>query len=140
MKFHETEITVRFNEVDSYQVAWHGHYVGWLEVGRNEFACRFGLDAQQLVELGWYGPVVALELKYLRPARFKDRLTVRTTLRPTETATLVFSAEIIDSAGHRVAEGTTTHALTDLNGVMQFRLPDTVAERVQAIKNWVSSP
>jgi acyl-CoA thioester hydrolase len=140
MKFHETEITVRFNEVDSYQVAWHGHYVAWMEYGRNEFAGKFGIDAQQLVEMGWYGPVVSLEMKYLRPARFKDRLTVRTTLRPTVAATLIFVTEIVDSQGVKLADGVTTHVLTDAVGVMQFRLPVEIAERVELIKSWVLAP
>ncbi len=25
VKYHETPLKVRFNEVDSYHVAWHGH-------------------------------------------------------------------------------------------------------------------
>ncbi len=79
MRYHETEITVRFNEVDAYRVAWHGHYVAWMEIGRNALAGMFGLDAEQLEQLGYLGPVVSLEVKYLRPARFKDVITVRTT-------------------------------------------------------------
>ena len=30
MRYHETGITVRFNEIDAYRVAWHGHYVAWI--------------------------------------------------------------------------------------------------------------
>jgi len=71
MKFHETHLQVRFNEIDAYNVAWHGHYVAWMEVGRNDLAGRFGMDARQLAELGYLGPVVSLEVKYLSPARFK---------------------------------------------------------------------
>src|SRR5574342_446220 len=99
MPYHETPITVRFNEIDAYQVAWHGHYVAWLEIGRNELAGRFGLDADQLPAAGYLGPVVPLELKYLRPARFNDEVTVRTTLHRTETPTLEFHPAIIAAAG-----------------------------------------
>ena len=45
MRYHETKITVRFNEIDAYRVAWHGHYVAWMEIGRNALAGRFDLDA-----------------------------------------------------------------------------------------------
>ena len=139
MKFHETRLRVRFNEVDAYSVAWHGHYVAWMEVGRNDLAGRFGMDAGQLTELGFLGPVVSLEVKYLSPARFKDELIVRTTLRPVETATLVFLNEIVASDGRRLATGVTTHALTDLDGVMQFQLPATVSERLCNMKKWLES-
>ena len=136
MTWDETTITVRFNEVDAYQVAWHGHYVGWLEIGRMALARRFGLDPFQLTELGFLGPVVQLELKYLRPARCNDFLTIRTTLEPCETANLIFISQIIASDGSRLASGRTVHALTDPHGTLQFRLPETVAERVAALQRW----
>ena len=30
VNYHETRIKVRFNEVDAYRIAWHGHYVAWM--------------------------------------------------------------------------------------------------------------
>lgn len=139
MNYHETALTVRFNEVDAYQVAWHGHYVAWMEIGRSELAGRFGLDAFQLGALGYLGPVVALEIKYLRPARYNDVLTVRTTLIPSETATLVFESVILDPDGKKLATGLTRHALTDLDGVLQFQMPPAVAERVERMKAWLEA-
>lgn len=138
MTWDETTITVRFNEVDAYQVAWHGHYVGWLEIGRMALARRFGLDPFQLAELGLLGPVVQLELKYLRPARCNDVLTIRTSLEPCETAQLIFVSEIIAPGGSRLASGRTVHALTDLAGTLQFRLPEQVAQRVAALQRWAA--
>lgn len=138
MIWDETAVTVRFNEVDAYQVVWHGHYVGWMEIGRMALARRFGLDPFQLTELGYLGPVVQLELKYLRPARCDDRLLVRTTLEPSEVANLVFVCEIIGPDGKRLASGRTVHALTDLDGRLQFRLPEAVAGRVAALQRWAT--
>ncbi len=68
MRAHETTITVRFNEVDAYRVAWHGHYVAWMEIGRNNLSGQFGLGPDDLLALAARAPVVSLELKYLRPA------------------------------------------------------------------------
>lgn len=140
MKYHEIPISVRFNEIDAYNVAWHGHYVAWMEIGRNGLASSFGMDAQQLQELGYFGPVVALEVKYFKPAHFRDALTVRTTLRPTESATLVFVNEICGANGVRLATGVTTHVLTDRDGIMQFTLPTEIAGRIDAMKRWLELP
>lgn len=136
MTWDESTITVRFNEVDAYQVAWHGHYLAWMEIGRTSLARRFVLDPFQLAELGWLGPVVQVEVKYLRPARCHDMLVIRTTLEPGETATLVFLSEIIGPDGNRLATGRTVHTLTDLAGTLQFRLPPAVAERVAQLQGW----
>ena len=137
MRYHETKITVRFNEIDAYRVAWHGHYVAWMEIGRNALAGRFDLDAFQLAALGYLGPVVALELRFLRPARFNDELTIRTTLRRTQTATLEFITTIVGPDGTKLATGVTTHALIDLDGVLLFQLPTVIAERVKRLLAWL---
>lgn len=136
MRSHETMIKVRFNEVDAYQVAWHGHYVVWMEVGRNGLAEEFGLDAASLYSAGYYAPVASLEIKYLRSVRFGEELRVRTSPRAAETASIMFDTVIVGEDDKPVARGTTTHVLTDLSGVIQYRLPDTVAEKVNRMIRW----
>lgn len=140
MRYHETPLQVRFSEIDAYNVAWHGHYVAWMEVGRNDLAGRFGLDAGQLAEIGCLAPVVSLEIKYINPARFNDRLVIRTSLRSSDVATLVFLSEVVGPDGMKLASGVTTHALTDMSGVLQFHLPAPVAERVTALTAWLVRP
>jgi acyl-CoA thioester hydrolase len=137
MRYHETAITVRFNEIDAYRVAWHGHYVAWMEIGRSALAGMFGLDADQLHATGFLGPVVELRVKYLHPARFNDLITIRTRLRPSETATLLFESQIIGPDGRKLATGLTSHALTNLEGVLQFRMPPAVADRVERMRTWL---
>ena len=139
MKYHQSKIHVRLNEVDIYQVAWHGHYVAWMEVGRCALTEQFGLGALQLAASGFLGPVVSLEIKYLHPARYNDELTVYTRLKRAETATLVFESIIKDAAGKKLASGYTTHALTDMNGTLQFQMPQQIAERVQRMAEWLET-
>jgi acyl-CoA thioester hydrolase len=134
--WHETTVKVRFNEIDAYQVAWHGHFVAWMEAGRNELASRFGLDAAQVAATGYYVPVVNLELKFLRPARFAEELRVRTSLRRMETATFEFICTIFGADGRKCATGRVVHALTDLDGVLQYALPPVIRERVERLFAW----
>ncbi len=131
MTWFETSLTVRFNEVDAYQVAWHGHYVAWMEVGRNALAGRFQLNAQQIGDAGYRAPVVNLELKYKRPARFNEVLVIGTTVRRNETATLEFLTRITGADGLIIASGRTVHVLTDEQGTLLYRLPPTIAGRLE---------
>ena len=133
MPYHETRIKVRFNEVDAYQIAWHGHYVAWMEEARNDLAGRFGIDAAQIAAAGYLAPVVALELKYLRPARYGEQLVVRTRLVRKQTATLEFVCDIYGEDGKLAATGRTVHALTDREGVLQYQLPQPIADRLRAL-------
>ena len=53
---HRTLVEVRFREVDSYGVAWHGHFIDWLEVARHRFAAHFGFDsADDFIDYIIYG-------------------------------------------------------------------------------------
>ena len=60
MKYHDTNLRVRFYEVDAYGMAWHGHYVGWFEAGRNDLAKRYKMDPLHLKEMNLLAPVVEL--------------------------------------------------------------------------------
>jgi acyl-CoA thioester hydrolase len=133
LRYHETHIKVRFNEVDSYHVAWHGHYVAWMEVGRNELAGKFGMNAEQIDAEGYLAPVVALELHFKKPARFDEELQVLTSVRRTRTATLEFICSIVGADGVTCAEGKTVHVLTDKEGVLQYRLPPLLAGRLEKL-------
>ena len=138
MRTHETTIIVRFNEVDAYRVAWHGHYVSWMEIGRNNLSGQFGLGPEDLMKLGYQGPVVSLELKYLRPALFNDLVTVRTWLEDDTAAMLRFRCEMLSADGKRLASGLVSHALIDLEGALQYRLPQEVEQRVAQMRNWLN--
>ncbi len=136
IRCHETVLKVRFNEIDAYNVAWHGHYVSWMEVGRNELAGRFGLNAQDISAAGFLAPVVELELKFLRPARFNDELRIRTSVRRMETATLEFHCTIVGPDGKKCATGRTVLSLIDKNGNLQYSLPPAIRERVECLLAW----
>ncbi len=75
MRWTETEETVRFNEVDEWGLAWHGHYVAWFEAGRLDLLRRFDLMPHQMVELGYIAPVIRLECDFKHPAKCGDRIS-----------------------------------------------------------------
>jgi acyl-CoA thioester hydrolase len=127
---HEIHLKVRFCEVDPYQVVWHGHYISWFEVGRNELASRFGLDPMQLKEVGLMAPVVDLLCKFKLPARYDDEVIIRTTMQRSKTAKLIFHYTVMRD--HEVlAEGSSTHVLTDLKGTMLYKVPPAVQRRLE---------
>ena len=43
------KVKVRFSEVDSMAVVWHGNYVKYLEDGREAFGLQFGVGDRKSV-------------------------------------------------------------------------------------------
>ena len=126
---YESNVTVRFYEVDSYRVVWHGHYIAWFEVGRNEFASRFGLDPDRLQEIGLMAPVVDLRCSFKRSAAFGDEVVIETSMERCETAKLIFHYTV-KRRDEVLAEGSTTHVLTDLKGTLLYQVPQAAQERL----------
>jgi acyl-CoA thioester hydrolase len=127
---HETLLKVRFYEVDSYHVVWHGHYVAWFEVGRNDLASLFGLDPEQLKKIGLMAPVVELRCAFKRTAAFGDEIIIQTTMERCETAKLTFHYSVMRDK-EVLAEGSTGHVLTDLKGTMLYQIPPEAKRRLE---------
>jgi len=138
LKYHETPLQVRFYEVDAYGVAWHGHYVGWFEVGRNDLSQRYRMGPLQLKEMNLLAPVVELDCQFKLPAVFGAPLIIQTTMEKTEVAKLIFHYRILDRENRKVlATGSTTHVLTDLKGNLFYWVPPEVLERIEAMRKYL---
>ena len=138
MKYHETSLQVRFYEVDAYGVVWHGHYVGWFEVGRNELTERFQIGPLQLKEMNLLAPVVEVTGQFKVSATFGDSLVIQTTMERTEVAKLIFHYRVLHKDnGTILATGSTTHVLTDLKGTLLYRVPPEVLERIEAMRRYL---
>lgn len=138
MKYHETPLQVRFHEVDAYGVAWHGHYVAWFEVGRNDLTGRFELGPGELKERNLLAPVVELHCKFKFPALFGESLLIQTTMERTEVAKLIFHYQIVSPSKEKVlATGTTAHVLTDLRGTLLYRVPPDILQKIERMRKYL---
>lgn len=76
----EVEILVPFFDVDMMEVVWHGHYVKYLEVARCALLDRIGHNYEHMRDAGYAWPIIDLQLRYVRGARFGQRIRVRADL------------------------------------------------------------
>lgn len=109
-----TQIRVRYGETDQMGFLYYGHYALYYEVGRAEAIRQLGFTYKELEALGIHMPVVELQCRYLRPARYDDLLTVTTTLRELPAGSSVkFHVEIFNEAGELLNTGAVTLVFFD---------------------------
>ena len=110
-------LRVRYNECDPMGVAHHTAYPVWFEMGRTELlrASQPGLNYRDLEAQGVFLAVVALEVKYKRPARYDDLLSLRTTLVRAGHVKIEHEYELLRD-GLMLATGATTLACLDRQG------------------------
>jgi len=92
------DFEVRFSEVDSMNIVWHGSYPLYFEDAREEFGRKYGLGYMTIFGIGYFAPLVELSFKYKRPLAYEMQPAVRITYIPTESAKIVFEYEIYDRA------------------------------------------
>ncbi len=121
-----TRVRVRFQEVDSLRVTWHGHYLSYFEDGRNAFGRRFGFGYQDILDAGYVAPLVHVELDYHAPSTFDEPLDVRTRMHLVPGARLVFAYLVTGATGDVKVTGHTVQVYTDLAGELVITRPPFV--------------
>ena len=135
---------VRFPEVDSYGVVWHGHYVLYFEVARNALCAAFGLTPAEALAHGYKVPITRVEMSLKRPATLDDRLEVSAVLVPADTAKLAMTYEIRRLPERTLlATGSTEQVILNPAGELLLTLPlpvKTLVARVHAFQRGDAEP
>lgn len=127
------ELEVPFFDVDMMNIVWHGHYVKYFEVVRCALLDKIGHNYNQMRECGYGWPVVDLQLRYVLPAEFGQKITVTADLVEWQER-LKINYLITDSAtGARLTRGSTVQvAVRMADREMQFVAPPEFREAVEA--------
>ncbi len=110
-KMIETTFRVRYAETDASGVVYHAHYIEWFELGRGEWFWQQGRDYHRDVEargLNW--PVTEVSARYVAPARYGDRVMVRTWLNEVQSRAFTIAYQVFNADTQQLlCEGWTKH-------------------------------
>ncbi|MBT1120712.1 acyl-CoA thioesterase [Stutzerimonas nitrititolerans] len=128
----EVEVLVPFFDVDSMDVVWHGHYIKYFEVARCALLDRIGHNYQQMRDAGYAWPVIDVQLRYMRGARFNQHIIVRADLIEWENR-LKINYLINDAVtGERMTRGTSVQVAVEIaSREMQLASPKVFVEAVE---------
>lgn len=111
---HRTTVRVRFSDVDSMQVVWHGEYVRYLEDGREAFGRQYGLGYTDIRDAGYVVPIVELNIQYKQSLTYGETAVVETRYIRTEAAKICFEYSIYrESDSSIVATGSSMQVFVD---------------------------
>jgi acyl-CoA thioester hydrolase len=127
------EIKVPFYDVDSLNVAWHGHYAKYMEEARCALldSIGYGYDAMRAEGYAW--PVIDMHIRYAQPAIFGQRIRASAELIEWENR-LVLNYLVTDAGtGTRLTRATTTQVpVLVATREMQLGSPPGLTRAVQA--------
>src|SRR5690606_510046 len=90
-----TTLRVRYAETDRMGVVYHANYLVWCEIGRTDFIRSTVASYAELEEQGVVLAVTEASLRFLRGARYDDRVEIRTRLLDVRSRTLRIGYEIV---------------------------------------------
>ena len=88
---------VLYRECDMMKVVNNAVYAHWLEDARVDALRQLGLEYRELENGGFAGPVLDVELKYLRPARMDDEIAITVSFDKYTGARLMLSYEVVNA-------------------------------------------
>ena len=123
------EQEVKFSEVDSMAVVWHGHYIRFMEDGREAWGKEYGLTYLDVYRHNFFLPVVSINCEYFSPLKYGDTAIIETTMVDTPAAKLFFDYKIYRKEGHLlVATGESTQVFLDTNRELYIAIPSFIEE------------
>ena len=125
---------MRFAETDAQGVAHHAVYLVWFEVARIDYLARFRGGYPELRAEGIEALTTEVQVSYLAPARFDDRLTVLCACGELRGARFRFDY-LVERDGERLAEGWTRHACVDAVTHRPTRVPAWLVDEIASAEN-----
>ncbi len=90
-----TDIKIRFGEVDSMGIVWHGNYVKYLEDGREAFGKKYGLGYMDVYKnYGFMLPIVKLDIDYKNQLFYEDEAELKISLVENAASKLIYEYEL----------------------------------------------
>ncbi len=125
----QTQLRVRYAETDQMGVVYYGNYATYFEVGRVESIRSLGYSYKQMEEAGIIMPVVELNIKYLRPAKYDDLITIKTSIKEMPVGhKIIFTQEIYNEATVLLCAGTVTLYFMDAKTMQRCSMPEHLKE------------
>jgi acyl-CoA thioester hydrolase len=128
---HKTTLRVRYGETDPMNVVYYGNYAQYFEVARVESLRNVGISYKEIEEMGIMLPVVELSIKYLRPARYDDLLTINTQIKslPVDHR-IIFDQEVYNEEGKLLTLGKVKLYFMTKDMTKRAEMPELLKEKL----------
>jgi acyl-CoA thioester hydrolase len=127
----EVELTVPFHDVDMLGIAWHGHYCKYLEIARCAMLDKIDYNYMVMKATGYVWPIVDLQLRFVRPAKFGQRIQVSAELVEWEYRMKIKYLIADAETGVALAKGHSIQAAVDaVTGEMSYASPAVFLQRL----------
>jgi len=119
---HTIEIRVRYSETDAGGFVHHSNYLNYFEMGRTELFREQGGSYRNMETTGLFFVVVQFQLRFRKPARYDDVLTLETRISRSTPARIEHDYRLLRGT-ELLTEASSVIACVDQDGELR-RIPE----------------
>lgn len=125
------KVRVRYSETDQMGYVYYGNYARYYEIGRTELMRSLGIHYKTMEDEGIMMPVMSMEAKYLRPAKYDDLITIQTHIRNLTDKEIVFESRIFNEEGEFLNRGIVKLCFLDKNTYHRIPTPSFILQQIE---------
>lgn len=111
---------------------YYGRYADLYEIGRVEMLRSLGLSYREMEEREKVMlPVASLQMRFVRPAKYDELLTIRTTLRELPTRSITFQVEVFNEQKELLNAGSVRLVFVDMLTNQTVEAPAFLTEKLK---------
>ncbi|MEE3350031.1 MAG: acyl-CoA thioesterase [Candidatus Gastranaerophilaceae bacterium] len=130
------EVKVPFEDLDPMDIVWHGNYMRYMEQARCDLLNKIKYTYTNMKAERIAYPVVKMKVKYIKPAKFEDILTVETELISIEPSLDINYKIYNKQTGDKIFEGTTMQIRIDIETQKSiYTAPEKFIQAVKEVLN-----
>ena len=114
------------------QYAYHGNYPQYFEMGRIEWLRSLGVSYKKMEENGIMLPVINLNINYLKPAKYDNLLTLKTTLESKPSAKIIFNYELF-FGNNLITTASSTLVFVNMETNRPTRPPKYILDKIEEL-------
>lgn len=127
----EVELTVPFFDIDMLGIAWHGHYCKYIEIARCAMLDSIAYGYMEMKATDYVWPIVDMQLRFVRPAKFEQRIRVSAELVEWEHRMKIKYLIADAETGEVLVKGHTIQAAVHVaSGEMSYASPPVFLEKL----------
>ena len=129
---HTSQVRVRYGETDQMGFVYYGVYAQYYEVARVEAMRSVGILYAELEKSHhiWM-PVMNMQVRFLRPAKYDDLLTIETTVPSLPQKDIRFRYEIKNESGTLLNGALVQLCFLDATTQQRIDAPDFIKQALQ---------
>lgn len=129
--WHTFDVRVYFEDTDAQGVVYFANYLKFMERGRTECLRALGIEQDRLLtEHGLGFTLTENDARFLRPARFNERLEVRTRISEVGRVRIGLDQAIWRRGGGLLCRARCVAACVDVESFRPRRIPAEIISRV----------